>query len=285
MNLTPEEVTLVSSVLIALAVFLAGLWIGPLWDSVAKKQIADLTPILHVLNMDTTRLPGYMRWWGTAMVAVFFFFAILLGAPLLAPFFVFLVYVTPRFVLEGRIARRRSLLRDQMVGASVTLANAARAGLSLAQGLESLSKEAPEPIATEFRRLVREYQRGRPLAEAIRDAKERLNLDGFTLFASAVLTCLERGGKITEALERISRSLQENQRLERKLEADTASGRRVVLLLGAFPIVFLLGFYALDPAQGGLLLHTILGQIVLLVIGVLVYASVRWARRILALDF
>lgn len=282
--MNPQQALLLSSLLIAVAVALFFLWIGPVWDGIARKQIADLTPSMRELSMETAKLPGFLRWWGAAMVGTFFLLAFLAGTPLLAPFFVYLVYVAPRLILEARIARRRRLLRDQMVGAGVTLANSCRAGLSFAQGLDGLSRECPEPIAAEFRRLTREYQRGRPLAEALRDAKDRLNLDGFTLFASAILTCLERGGKITDALDRISRSLQENQRLERKLDADTASGRKVVVILGAFPLVFLLGFLALDPAQGSLLFSTILGQIILLVIGIMVYASVRWAQRILALN-
>ena len=78
-----------------------------------------------------------------------------------------------------------------------------RAGLSLAQGLETVGKETSEPLAAEIRRVVREYKHGRPLAEALRAAKDRLNIDSFTLFASAVLVSLERGGRITDALERI----------------------------------------------------------------------------------
>ena len=92
---------------------------------------------------------------------------------------------------------------------------------------------------------------------------------------------MERGGRITEALERISRSLQENQRLERKLEADTESGRKVVVMLAAFPAVFLGLFYFLNPEGTALLFTTILGQVVLVFVIVMVYAAVRWANRIL----
>lgn len=284
MDLTHEQTTLLTSGLIFLAIFLGGLLIGPFWDNVARKQVNDLTPIMSQLNLDLAKLPIYMRWWGISMIVVGFVVALVIRSPLLVPFSLYLVYVSPRLILEAQIARRRTLLRDQMVSASVTLANSARAGLTLAQGLETLSKEAPEPIASEFRRIVQQYQRGRPLAEAIREAKNRLNLDGFTLFASAILTCLERGGRITDALERISRSLQENQRLERKMEADTAAGRKVVVILGLFPVGFLGVFFLMDPTLVELLFHTILGQVVLTIIGVLVYFSVRWAQRIMTLE-
>jgi tight adherence protein B len=274
---------LLASLLAGLAVLLLGLWIGPLWDAIARRQVADLAPRMEELNLDVSRLPLYLRCWGAALAGAIVLVGFVLQMPLFAPVAVYLIYIAPRLALILLLERRQRQLRDQMVGASVTLANATRAGLSLAQGLESLSKETPEPLATEFRKLVRDYYRGRPLADAIRDVKSRVNLDGFTLFANAILTCLERGGKVTEALERISKSLQENQRLERKLEADTAAGRKVVLILGLFPIVCLIGFFLMDPEATGLLFSTIAGQLILVVITGMVYGSVRWARHILNL--
>jgi tight adherence protein B len=204
--------------------------------------------------------------------------------PLLAVPAVALVYVLPRLILHYLIGRRQTLLRDQVAGAAVLLANSTRASLTLAQGIESAGREAPEPLALELRRIALEYQRGRPLSEALRDAQRRLNLDGFTLLASALLTCLDRGSNVSEALERISKSLLEHQRLERKLDADTASGRRVVLLLGAFPVLFLGFFSLLDPVAIARLFDGVLGQLVLVVVGLLVYVGVRWALRIMRLE-
>jgi tight adherence protein B len=168
--------------------------------------------------------------------------------------------------------------------ATVALANTSRAGLSLAQGLETVGQETPEPLASELRRIVREYRHGRPLAEAIRAAKERLRIDSFTLFASAILVSLERGGRITDALERISHSLQETQRIERKLEVDTASGKKVVYILTGFPLFFLALSYVMNPAGTATVFQSLLGQVVLLVVIALSYVSFRWSQKILAIE-
>jgi tight adherence protein B len=197
---------------------------------------------------------------------------------------VYLVYVAPRIYLQQEIARRTMLLRDQLVGTVTALANATRAGLSLAQGIANVAAETPEPLANELNRISRDYRGGRPLSASLVDARTRLKLDSFTLFASALLVSLERGGRITEALERIGKSLQENQRLERKLEADTQSGKKVVVILAIFPFAFLVMFYFLNPEGTSLLFTTVLGQIVLLVVIVLVYFAVRWAQSILDVD-
>jgi tight adherence protein B len=171
-----------------------------------------------------------------------------------------------------------------MVAATVALANTSRAGLSLAQGLESIGTETPEPLAAELRRIVHEYRHGRPLSDAIRATKERLKIESFTLFAAAILVCLERGGRITDALERISHSLQELQRIERKLEVDTAAGTKVVYILTVFPILFLGISYLTNPDGTDALLHTISGQVILLLVIMLTYLSFRWSQKILAIE-
>jgi tight adherence protein B len=279
-----EPLVIVSSLIMGLAVYLAAVWGAPIWDAISRRNIADLAPRMRELSLDTSWLKRMQRWWGLSMALTFLVCFLVLHIPVIGVMAVYVIYVMPHILLEIWIARRRALLRDQMVGAGILLANATRAGLALAQGLETVAQESPEPLATEFRRLVREYQRGRPLSDALRDAKVRLNLDGFTLLVNAVLTCLERGGKITEALERISRSLLENQRLERKIDADTASGRLVVLILGIFPFAFMGFFYIMAPEAMSLMFSTIIGQVIVVFIGILVYISVKWARRILAID-
>lgn len=283
MSIPPHILATVVSLLAALAAGLLFVRIGPAWDTITARQINDLSPRLQDLRLDQSELPRFLRWWGLTMVGIIAATTALGILPVgLAA--AYLIFVSPRLILKARIRKRGYLLRDQMVGACVALSNATRAGLSLAQGFETIAEETPEPLATEFRRIVHDYRSGRPLSEAITHAKERLQLDSFTLFASAVLVAHERGGKVTEALDRISHSLQENQRLEKKIESDTESGRQVALILGAFPFGFLALFSLLEPEGVGLMFSTILGQIIFLVVVVLVYLSFRWCSKILTIE-
>ncbi len=240
--------------------------------------------MLDALSINRGHLRGYLRVWGISMLASFALFGFVLVMPPLTIPAVGLIYVAPRLILQAMIERRRKLLRDQMVSASIAMSNTCRAGLSLAQGLEMVSQEAPEPLATELRRIVRDYHHGRPLADAITDTKRRLNVDSFTLFAEAVLVSLQRGGKITESLERISASLQENQRVERHLESKTAGGKQLVWMLAIFPFGFLAGFYVLYPVGTSAMFRSLIGQGLLLVVIGLVYGSVRWSKRILSIE-
>jgi tight adherence protein B len=275
---------LFSSTLVFAAVYLAVGSAGNVWDEVTKRYVADLTPKLDSLSIDHHQLSGYLRIWGISLVAAFVVVAFILGMPPVALAAVYMVYVAPRIILDFMIRRRRALLRDQMVAATIALSNTSRAGLSLAQGLETVGDETPEPLAAELRRIVREYKRGRPLAESLRAAKDRLNVDSFTLFSAAVLVSLERGGRITDALERIGHSLQETQRIERKLEVDTASGKKVVYILTGFPLFFLGISYLMNPAGTASVFQSLLGQLILLVVIALCYFSFRWSQKILAIE-
>ena len=275
---------LFSSALVFTAVYLAIGSAGQVWDSVTRRYVADITPMLDSLSLDRSRLPGYMRIWGISLVAAFVVVAFVLGMPPVALAAVYMVYVAPRIILDFMIRRRRAQLRDQLVTATIALSNTSRAGLSLPQGLETVAKETPEPLAAELRRIVHEYKHGRPLPESLRATKDRLRIDSFTLFSSALLVSLERGGRITEALERISHSLQEIQRIERKLEVDTASGTKVVYLLTAFPLFFLALSYFTNPTGTATVFQSLLGQVILLVVIALAYFSFRWSQRILAIE-
>lgn len=281
----PYLLMLLSSMLVFAGVFLAAMWIGPAWDSYTRRYIGDLRPRLMALGLDNQGVVRALRWWGVALFATLLVFGVLAGMPPVALGLAYVVFVSPRFILDYLINRRRVKLRDQMVRVSAALANTSRAGLALQQGLEKVAEDTPQPLKAELKRIVRDYHAGRPLADSLREVERRLNLEAFTMFSSAILVCIERGGRVTFALDRISTGLQEMQRLERKLEADTAAGRKLATILAMFPMFFLLMFAVLDPISTWFLFDKTLGHFVLLGVGALVYVAVRWCMVILRVDF
>ena len=260
------------------------LFLGPAWDEFTKRFISDLRPSLGALGIEEDGVLSMMRLWGMGLAAILFVGGVLLGKIILAIGVFLFVVSLPRIVLDTMIERRKIKLRDQLVSASVGLANTTRAGLTLAQGFESIAPDIPEPLGVEFRRIVRSFESGQPLAAAIREVRNRLDLESFSIFASSILVALEQGGQISLALDKISVSLAEIQRLEQKIEASSAGGKRLAIVLAMFPPGFLLGFYALDPASVGLMFEMVVGQFILLFIGFIVYISIRWSIYILKFD-
>lgn len=273
-----------SSATLFAAVYLAVREWSPYWDRIATKQMGAMADQFDRLALDQDKFQWFLRLWGISVVAIFVMFAFVFKMLPVAIVMTFLAYVAPRHILAFLISQRTKLIRDQLVGASVGVGNAVKAGLSLAQGLETVCDEVPKPLSVELQRIVFEFDRGRPLKEALEQVRQRLQLESFTLFALAIEAAIDRGGRLNEALDRISTSLQETQRLERKLEAETAAGRQAVTILTGFPGLFLGFFFLLDRQSTSLLFSTFSGQCVLATVIVLTYIGSRWASKIMNIE-
>ncbi len=70
--------------------------------------------------------------------------------------------------------------------------------------------------------------------------------------------------------------------MQRKRQTDTSAGRLMVAIMGVFPAGFLGFLYFLQPDLVRPMLETDTGQILLAVVAVVVYGSMRWSSKILA---
>jgi len=271
---------IVSSMLTLVAVTIGCIRVLPFCDEMARLRVGGLATQAKSLLMSTEQLEAWLRVWCGLLiglpVVVWYY-----DMKLLSLLAVALTYAAPEHIMLYLIHRRRTILRDQLVPAIQGLANAAQAGLTLHQGLIEVNRDTPKPLNIEISRILADFGRGRPLGEAIEEVRQRLSLESFTLFATAVQTSLERGGRINEALLRIGNSLRENQRVERKMEADTSAGRREVLILSLFPLLFGVMLYFMSPENTGRLVNTLAGQCVVLVVAGLVYCGARWALKMM----
>ena len=146
--------------------------------------------------------------------------------------------VGPRILLNLAIEQQEKAIRHQMVSASNFLVNTSRAGMPITEGLRLAVEELPAPVSQLFGRIVSDHQNGRVLAEAVDGVKRKLALESFTLFATAVQVSLTQGGNMTESLNRITHSLEEHDRLEGKMMADTAESRRANILMACMPVIW-----------------------------------------------
>jgi tight adherence protein B len=253
-----------------------------LLDRVNGRYLRDLRGRMDALGMDVGELPLILRAWRGAVLGCFLLVWLGLGMFPLAILAAFLLHRLIPLGLDWRVEVRRRRIGEQVADAGRRLAGQVRAGMALEESLADLSREMPDPFGWHLRRAVNQLEQGQSVRAVLTDLKTRLQLEGVTLFTMAVLTAAERGGKLADVLERTASSLEELQRVHRKRESDTASGRLMVIILAAFPVVFLGLFALLDPTSTGAVFASFGGQAFLGVIGLMVYASVRWAQRILA---
>lgn len=273
---------LLSSGLMGVAVGLAIIGSADVVDAMNGRYLADLGERMDRVGMASRSLRGWLRFRWLCAISAFLVIGLWLHMIPVGILAAGLTYYLMGQWLEGRLRKRRQQLRDQLVGATRNLAAQVRAGLPLTEALAAVSSDMPDPLGALLRRAVNQSEQGRALKAILLEMKERFRIESFSLLVVAVLIAEDRGGKLADVLDRIGHSLQEQQRVERKCESDTAAGRLLVNLLAAFPAGFLGLFYLLDPEGISLVFSTLAGQIVLCVVGVIAVGSLLWGRRIMA---
>jgi tight adherence protein B len=280
-----QPIFILASILSTMAaVFLISHQLTPLWDRFTQIQMGKLSSRYQQLGYPEEYLKFSLRLWTILLAVVLLVFGLLLKMQPLAIVLTLIVYAAPRRILDQLIRRRARRFRDQLTLAAIGMANATRSGLSPAQSLDEVANESAQPLKREFMRVVSDYKNGRSLGEALAERRRALNLDPFTLFTLTIETTLRQGGNLSACLVGLCLSLQEEQRLQGKLESDTSSGRQTILLLSLFPPVFLgIGLLTI-PDGTKLLFTTFYGQCVLAAISALIYVGYGWAARILRFD-
>ncbi|OHB69947.1 MAG: hypothetical protein A2V70_14090 [Planctomycetes bacterium RBG_13_63_9] len=244
----------------------------------------DLADKLRRLRASTANLRKYLIVWLVAIGCVFLGFWIGLDSPIFAVLISVFLLAAPWYLLRRMAERHRQKIEDQLADAMVTLANAVRSGLSLAQSMEILAAQCPKPINAEFHQIVAEYKMGKSLEQTLTEARGRLRSENFALFAAALLASHESGGRLNETVERIATSVLELQRLERKVRSETAQARKSAVYMSLAPVFILVVYYFVDPVNTTLLFIEPLGQGLLAVALVLNVVAYLWARVILNPD-
>jgi len=273
-----------ASLLMGLAVAAVGLFCGDLFSGPLRWIEQDLAEKLRRLRLPVKRLRQYLRLWLAGMVLVFLGFWLVLDNLVFAILVAGLILLSPWYLIRRLAERRRLKIEDQLADAMVTLANAVRAGLSLAQSMEILAAQCPKPINSEFFQIAAEYRLGKPLDRTLVEAKQRLKSENFALFAAALLASHESGGRLNETVERIAQSVLEMQRLDRKVKSETAQARKSAIYMALVPPVILAVWYFVDPVNTARLFTEVFGHILLALVVVIDIVAYFWARAILNPD-
>lgn len=268
----------------ALLTGLTALTITPLllaWtDTLHASMKREITAFMRSSGIEIPGLDAWLRFWRFGTIGSL----VLLPAMGLAPIGLITAFLCHKLVpiyLYWRIDQHRFLVESQVSGATRQLAGQLRAGASLTDGLEQVTEKLPMPLKRHFQMMTVRQSQGADFSSVLDDLRATLNLESITVFVVVLKVALEKGGPLAEILERITRSLQELERLRRKREADTAAGRAMITVLALFPAGFLALISIFDPALSLVFVNTIVGQLVLAVSALLTYLSVRWAGSIL----
>lgn len=173
--------------------------------------------------------------------------------------------VAPRWWLAQQKRKRAALFAKHLDGALQIAANAMRAGASLSQALGRMAEDAPEPVATEFKKVDKAIQLGVVPAEALAAARERVESPELDLVIVATKILAQTGGNLAEIYDSIAQTVRDRRNFGQAVRAYTAQARMSAVVISAMPVVLTLFMRALNPHYFDPLLATWGGRIVALV--------------------
>ncbi len=150
-------------------------------------------------------------------------------------------------------SRRFKKFEQVLPDALQMMVSALRVGHSLNAAIGLVTREAAEPLCTEFRVCFEEQNFGVDLRTAMDHLTERVPLQDLKIVATAILIQKESGGNLAEVLENATHAIRERFRLRRQVSTHTAQGRLTGWILTALPIVLGFMLYLINPASMSLL--------------------------------
>jgi tight adherence protein B len=154
----------------------------------------------------------------------------------------------PRIYVGMQQGNRLKAFDGQLGDMLNLVVNGLRAGYSVMQALEAVSKELPPPISVEFKRLVQEMQLGIPMEAALANLTRRIPSKDLDFVVTAINVQREVGGNLAEILDSISYTIRERVRIKGEIATLTAQGMMTGYVISGLPIALALFLYLVNRA-------------------------------------
>ncbi len=159
----------------------------------------------------------------------------------------FIGFFAPRFWVSRATSKRLLRFEQQLPDTLGLWVNALRSGFSVMQAMEAISRDAPEPTSTEFKRVVQEVQLGIDVEDALEHLLSRVESEDLDLVITAVNIQREVGGNLSEILETIGHTIRERIKLKGEIRVLTSQGRYTGYLISFLPIAVALFLSVIQP--------------------------------------
>ena len=195
-----------------------------------------------------------------------------------------LALLVPKKILDILRLRRRNKINEQLVDTLMSMSNGLKAGFSISQVFENISKNADPPISQEFDLFVQQTRLGVSFSEALNNMEERVKSQDMTLLVLAIETARKTGGNLTEVMENIAHTIRERIRIQGRIKTLTSQGRLQGIIVGLMPIAIFFMLMTLQPELMQSFLHSAMGLVIMGVSLVLIILGGLMIKKIVNID-
>ncbi|WFP76262.1 type II secretion system F family protein [Mesorhizobium sp. WSM4906] len=193
------------------------------------------------------------------------FLAYLAGAPLLVLPGALLAGALglPRWFVSFRRTRRVKAFLEEFPNALDIIVRAVKSGLPLNDAIRLIANESPEPVRSEFRRIVDSQQMGLSIPDATLRMSETMPCTEAGFFGIVIQIQSQAGGNLSEALGNLSRVLRDRKKMKAKVQALSMEAKASAVIIGALPFVVAFLVYLSSPNYIMPLFTTSVGNLIL----------------------
>lgn len=190
----------------------------------------------------------------------------------------------PRIYLSWKAGRRRRRFNAVLPETLQMMAGSLSAGLSLAQSVDTIVREGPDPIASEFKRVLVETRIGVGLEEAFDGVAARFDSLDFAWVVMAIRIQRQVGGNLAEILNTVAATMREREYLRRQVKSLAAEGTLSAIVLCALPPGFFLFVYLTRPEYMTPMFESLIGLLILGGATLWLLVGVFWMSRLVKVE-
>ena len=153
----------------------------------------------------------------------------------------------PRIYVKRQQSKRLVKFNEQLPDMLNLMVNGLRAGYSVMQAMEAVSRELPPPICDEFRRVVQEMSLGVATEKALDNLIRRIPSEDLDMTVTAMNVQREVGGNLAEILDTISFTIRERVRIKGEIRVLTSQQAFSGQVLSLMPVFVVLILYLINP--------------------------------------
>ncbi len=146
-------------------------------------------------------------------------------------------WLLPRAWVNG-LARKRAKNFIRFFPESIdAMVRSIRSGLPVAEAVNVVAEEMPDPVGAEFRAIRDGVRMGRSLEEAMWDVARHVDVPEYRYLIIALSIQRETGGNLGETLANVAEVLRKRRQIKLKIKAMSSEARASAMILGALPFV------------------------------------------------
>ena len=153
----------------------------------------------------------------------------------------------PRWILGRMTRKRQAKFLGELANSLDVVVRGIKSGLPLNECLNIISRESPEPLASEFREVVEQQRVGVTLGEALERMCDRVPVAEVRFLTIVINIQQQAGGNLSEALGNLSSVMRDRYRMAMRVKALASEAKTSAMILAALPPMVMGMITAVSP--------------------------------------